>query len=179
MTDIKQKCKNSLCSWAQRVCLLFVQGKWKAPMKSHWRCLMNLAASKLSLLQSNPNDRPITHNLTECDTTISAQERLRRGNTFITQQHKPLRVGVVEQNSCWWWSHFRLWTEGIYALRYRLLSFLNTDFELVVKTEWIVPSLVQGGAGILAASACSRSQSQEYLRKAVCYQNQAKQGHGY
>lgn len=30
----------------------------------------------------------------------------------------------------------------------------------------------------MAASACSRSQSQEYLRKEVCYQNQAKQGHG-
>lgn len=146
MTDIKQKCKNSLCSWAQRVCLLFVQGKWKAPMKSHWRCLMNLAACKLSLLQSNPNDRPITHNLTERDMTISTQEIFGRGNTFITQQHRPLRVGVVEQNSCWWWSHFRLWIEEIYSFSYQL-SFLNTDFELMFKTEWIVLSVVQGGLG--------------------------------
>lgn len=34
---------------------------------------MNLAASKLSLLQSNPNDRPITHNL-----SVTRQSLLRR-----------------------------------------------------------------------------------------------------
>lgn len=170
--------KNSLCSWAQRVCLLFVQGKWKAPMKSQWRCLMNLAASKLSLLQSNPNDRPITHNLTACDMTVSAQERLRKGNTCITQWHKPLRVKVVEQSACWWWSHFCLGIEEICVLRYLLLSFLKIDFELVFKAEGIVlPWYVVWVAWILAVSACSRSRTQEYLRKGVCYQNQVKQGH--
>lgn len=31
----------------------------------------------------------------------------------------------------------------------------------------------------MAVLDCSRSRSQEYLRKGVCYQNQVKQGHRY
>lgn len=64
--------------------LLFVQGKAKGPAKSNWRSLINVAVSKLSLPQSNPNDRIITHNLTDCDTGISALERPWRGILYYS-----------------------------------------------------------------------------------------------